>query len=69
MLELGAAGPALHDEIARLALAGPAQIIAGVGEFARALTRAAPERSAGRRPPAMRSKYGRWSRRGSSPML
>src|SRR5215207_5071094 len=42
MLELGGAGPALHDEIARLALAGPAQIIAGVGEFARALATAAP---------------------------
>jgi UDP-N-acetylmuramoyl-tripeptide--D-alanyl-D-alanine ligase len=42
MLELGAAGPALHDEIARLALAGPAQIIAGIGEFARALADAAP---------------------------
>ena len=42
MLELGAAGPALHDEIARLALRGPAQIIAGVGEFDRALTAAAP---------------------------
>ena len=42
MLELGAAGPALHDEIARLALAGPAQIIAGIGEFARALSNAAP---------------------------
>jgi len=42
MLELGPAGPALHDEIARLALAGPASVIAGVGEFARALTAAAP---------------------------
>jgi UDP-N-acetylmuramoyl-tripeptide--D-alanyl-D-alanine ligase len=42
MLELGAAGPALHDEIARLALSGPAEIVAGVGEFARALTSAAP---------------------------
>ena len=42
MLELGAAGPALHDEIAQLALRGPAQIIAGVGEFARALQAAAP---------------------------
>ena len=42
MLELGAAGPALHDEIARLALRGPAEIIAGVGEFHRALTAAAP---------------------------
>ena len=41
MLELGAAGAALHDEIANLALRGPAQIIAGVGEFARALTAAA----------------------------
>ncbi len=45
MLELGAAGPALHDEIANLALRGPAQIIAGVGEFARALTAAAPNDS------------------------
>jgi UDP-N-acetylmuramoyl-tripeptide--D-alanyl-D-alanine ligase len=42
MLELGPAGPALHDEIARLALSGPATVIAGVGEFARALTAAAP---------------------------
>jgi UDP-N-acetylmuramoyl-tripeptide--D-alanyl-D-alanine ligase len=42
MLELGTAGPALHDEIARRALAGPAAIIVGIGEFARALTAAAP---------------------------
>jgi UDP-N-acetylmuramoyl-tripeptide--D-alanyl-D-alanine ligase len=42
MLELGPAGPALHDEIARLALSGPASVIAGVGEFARALRDAAP---------------------------
>ena len=42
MLELGSAGPGLHDEIARLALSGPAQIVAGIGEFARALTAAAP---------------------------
>jgi UDP-N-acetylmuramoyl-tripeptide--D-alanyl-D-alanine ligase len=42
MLELGLAGPALHDEIARLALAGPAQIVAGIGEFARALAAAGP---------------------------
>ena len=42
MLELGPAGPGLHDEIARLALSGPAQIVAGIGEFARALTVAAP---------------------------
>src|SRR5688572_26850400 len=34
MLELGAAGPALHDEISRLALTGPAQIVVGIGEFA-----------------------------------
>jgi UDP-N-acetylmuramoyl-tripeptide--D-alanyl-D-alanine ligase len=32
----------LHDEIVRLALAGPAQIIVGIGEFARALADAAP---------------------------
>ena len=41
MLELGTAGPALHDEIARLAIAGPAQIVAGIGEFTRALPAAA----------------------------
>ena len=45
MLELGAAGPALHDEIATRALSGPAAIVAGVGEFARALTAAAPNDS------------------------
>jgi len=45
MLELGAAGPALHDEIARLALAGPAHVVAGIGEFARALAGAAPNDS------------------------
>ena len=38
---LGAAGPALHDEIARRALDGPAEIVAGIGEFQRALTAAA----------------------------
>jgi UDP-N-acetylmuramoyl-tripeptide--D-alanyl-D-alanine ligase len=42
MLELGPTGPALHDEIARLAVAGPAQLIAGIGEFTRALPAAAP---------------------------
>ena len=42
MLELGTAGPALHDEIARRALDGPAQVVAGIGEFARALAAAAP---------------------------
>jgi len=45
MLELGTAGPALHDEIARRALTGPAAIIVGIGEFARALTAAAPNDS------------------------
>ena len=42
MLELGAAGPTLHDEIAQIALAGPAAIVAGIGEFARALSAVAP---------------------------
>jgi len=45
MLELGAASAALHDEIARLALAGPAHVVAGMGEFARALNAAAPNDS------------------------
>ena len=40
MRELGAAGPALHAEIARRALASPFEVIAGVGEFASALERA-----------------------------
>ena len=39
MLELGAAAPALHDEIARTALAANVDVIAGVGEFAHALRR------------------------------
>ena len=39
MLELGAATPALHDEIARAALAARVDLIAGVGEFAEALRR------------------------------
>lgn len=39
MLELGAAGPALHDELARTALAAGVDLIAGVGEFALALER------------------------------
>lgn len=45
MLELGPAGPDLHDEIARLALAGPAHVVAGIGEFARALNAVAPNDS------------------------
>jgi UDP-N-acetylmuramoyl-tripeptide--D-alanyl-D-alanine ligase len=40
MRELGAAGPALHAEIARRALASPFDVIAGVGEFASALEQA-----------------------------
>ncbi|MFI5249881.1 MAG: UDP-N-acetylmuramoyl-tripeptide--D-alanyl-D-alanine ligase [Gemmatimonadales bacterium] len=40
MRELGAAGPALHAEIARRALASPFEVIAGVGEFASALDQA-----------------------------
>jgi UDP-N-acetylmuramoyl-tripeptide--D-alanyl-D-alanine ligase len=39
MLELGAATPSLHDEIARTALAANIDLIAGVGEFADALGR------------------------------
>jgi UDP-N-acetylmuramoyl-tripeptide--D-alanyl-D-alanine ligase len=42
MLELGPQGPALHDEIARRALATGAALIAGVGEFAAAFGRVAP---------------------------
>jgi UDP-N-acetylmuramoyl-tripeptide--D-alanyl-D-alanine ligase len=39
MLELGPTTPALHDEIARAALAAPVDVVAGVGEFAAALGR------------------------------
>jgi UDP-N-acetylmuramoyl-tripeptide--D-alanyl-D-alanine ligase len=42
MLELGAQGPALHDEIARRALASSAVVVAGVGAFADAFARVAP---------------------------
>ncbi len=42
MLELGGQGDALHDEIARRALASRAQVIAGVGDFAAAFARVAP---------------------------
>lgn len=38
MLELGPTTGALHDEIARLALSSSASLIAGVGEFERALS-------------------------------
>lgn len=37
MLELGDQGPALHNELAQRALASKAAVIAGVGEFQRAL--------------------------------
>ena len=40
------AQPSLHDEIARLAMAGPAQIVAGIGEFERALTSAVSDAAA-----------------------
>ena len=39
MLELGPTTPALHDEIARLAVAAGVDLIAGVGEFGAALER------------------------------
>ena len=39
MLELGPTAPRLHDEIARAALDGKVDLIAGVGEFALALQR------------------------------
>ena len=42
MRELGAQAPRMHDEIARLALAGPADVVAGVGDFAAALEALAP---------------------------
>ncbi len=42
MRELGTAGPALHLEMARYALASPADIIAGLGEFAPAFAAAGP---------------------------
>ena len=40
MLELGPTAPALHDEIARLAVAADVDLIVGVGEFGAALERA-----------------------------
>jgi UDP-N-acetylmuramoyl-tripeptide--D-alanyl-D-alanine ligase len=40
MLELGPSGPALHEALAREALASPIEIVAGLGEFAAALERA-----------------------------
>ena len=43
MRELGAAAPAMHDAVARYALATGADLVAGVGEFAPALRAAAPD--------------------------
>jgi len=43
MLELGGASPALHEEIARRALASRATLVAGVGEFSPVLARLAPD--------------------------
>ena len=42
MLELGAHSDAMHDEIARRALASRADVIAGTGEFVRAFAAVAP---------------------------
>ncbi|HEY2850382.1 MAG TPA: UDP-N-acetylmuramoyl-tripeptide--D-alanyl-D-alanine ligase [Gemmatimonadaceae bacterium] len=42
MRELGAQSAAAHDEIARTALRSGADVVAGIGEFADALRRAAP---------------------------
>jgi UDP-N-acetylmuramoyl-tripeptide--D-alanyl-D-alanine ligase len=41
MLELGPSGPALHEALARDALASPIEIVAGIGQFAVALDRIA----------------------------
>jgi UDP-N-acetylmuramoyl-tripeptide--D-alanyl-D-alanine ligase len=41
MLELGPSGPALHEALARDALASPIEVLAGLGEFAIAFDRAA----------------------------
>ena len=43
MLELGPSGPALHDAVARDALALPLELVVGIGEFARALEAAATQ--------------------------
>jgi UDP-N-acetylmuramoyl-tripeptide--D-alanyl-D-alanine ligase len=43
MLELGAQADRLHDEIARAALAAPIEVVVGVGGFAEALARVAPD--------------------------
>ena len=42
MLELGVHADRLHDEVAKAALAGPLELVVGVGAFADALERVAP---------------------------
>jgi len=42
MRELGAASDSAHDDIARAAVASGAELVAGIGEFAPALSRVAP---------------------------
>ena len=42
MLELGTQTPELHDDVARAALAGPSDVVIGVGEFVAAFHRVAP---------------------------
>lgn len=42
MLELGPTAPQLHEDVARAALSGEVELIAGIGEFAAALQRIAP---------------------------
>ena len=42
MLELGAQGPRLHDEVARDALGGGVDLVGAIGEFAAAMQRIAP---------------------------
>jgi UDP-N-acetylmuramoyl-tripeptide--D-alanyl-D-alanine ligase len=42
MLELGAQTPALHDDVARSALADGLELVGAVGEFAAAFARVAP---------------------------
>jgi UDP-N-acetylmuramoyl-tripeptide--D-alanyl-D-alanine ligase len=42
MLEMGGHADRLHDDVARAALAGPVELVVGVGAFADALARVAP---------------------------
>jgi UDP-N-acetylmuramoyl-tripeptide--D-alanyl-D-alanine ligase len=42
MRELGSSADAMHDDISRRAVDSGAQIIAGVGDFAKSLARVAP---------------------------